>query len=128
MPKVELDLDGNARFFVTPAQRRRIRTLKFGSMKFLFTVQRVNVSRGDETKPIIRRRHAVQAYYGSARSDGSRLPFLLEPPAAAKVLASMVSSRDSVAALGGWQPGLELVTLVHHMRQFDFITCICRGA
>lgn len=55
---------------------------------------------GDETKPIIRRRQAVQAYYGSARSDGSRLPFLLEPPAAAKVLASMVSSRDSVAALG----------------------------
>jgi len=67
-----------------------------------------NPCRGDETSPIIRRRRAVQAYYGSARSVGSRLPFLLEPPATAKVLASMVSSRDSAAALrkaeGSWQP------------------------
>jgi len=55
---------------------------------------------GDETNPIIRRRRSVQAYYGSARSDGSRLPFLLEPPATAKTLASMVSSRNSVAAPG----------------------------
>ena len=32
---------------------------------------------------IVRRRRELQAYYGSARSDGSRLPFLLEPPGAA---------------------------------------------
>jgi hypothetical protein len=32
---------------------------------------------------IVRRRGEVQASYGSARSDGSRLPFLLEPPATA---------------------------------------------
>jgi hypothetical protein len=67
-----------------------------------------NSYRGDETTPIVRRRRAVQAYYGSARLDGSRLPFLFEPPATAKILASMVSSRDSVAALrgteGSWQP------------------------
>jgi hypothetical protein len=59
-----------------------------------------NLYQGDETRPIVRRRRAFQAYYGSARSEGSRLPFLLEPAAAAKTLASMVSSRNSVAALG----------------------------
>jgi hypothetical protein len=32
---------------------------------------------------IVRRRREVQAYYGSARSDGSRLPFLLEHPVTA---------------------------------------------
>lgn len=32
---------------------------------------------------IVRRRREVQAYYGSARSGGSRLPFLLEPPVTA---------------------------------------------
>lgn len=67
-----------------------------------------NPCRSDETSPIVWRRPAVQAYYGSARSDGSRLPFLLEPPATTKILASMVSSRDSVVALraaeGSWQP------------------------
>jgi hypothetical protein len=67
-----------------------------------------NPCRGDETNPIVRRRRALQAYYGSAQSNGSRLPFLLEPPATAKILASMVSSRNSVAALrgavGSWQP------------------------
>jgi hypothetical protein len=47
---------------------------------------------------IVRRRREVQAYYGSAQSDGSRLPFLLEPPAAAKALASRISSPSSVAA------------------------------
>ena len=50
--------------------------------------------------PIIRRRRALHAYYGSARSNRSRLPFLLEPPAAASGFASMVSSRAFVAALG----------------------------
>jgi len=32
---------------------------------------------------IVRRRRELQAYYGSARSDGSRLPFLLKPSGAA---------------------------------------------
>jgi hypothetical protein len=41
-------------------------------------------------KPIVWRRRKLQAYYGSAALCGSRLPFLLEPPAAAKALASMV--------------------------------------
>jgi hypothetical protein len=50
---------------------------------------------------IVRRRRVVQAYYGSARSNGSRLPFLLEPPATATVLASMVSSHTPVAARDG---------------------------
>jgi hypothetical protein len=70
-------------------------------MKIAVNIFGGNPCRGDETSPIIRRRRSVQAYYGSARSDGSRLPFLLEPPAAAKILASMVSSRDCVAALLG---------------------------
>lgn len=69
-------------------------------MKVAINTFGVNPCQGDETSPIVRRRRALQAYYGSARSDGSRLPFLLEPPAAAKILASMVSSRNSVAALG----------------------------
>ena len=77
-------------------------------MKVVINTFGGNSCRGDETSPIVRRRLAVQAYYGSARSDGSRLPFLLEPPATAKILASMVSSRDSAAALrgaeGSWQP------------------------
>jgi len=77
-------------------------------MKVAINICGDNSYRGDETSPIVWRRRALQAYYGSARSDGSRLPFLLEPPATAKILASMVSSRDSVAALrgagGSWQP------------------------
>jgi hypothetical protein len=48
--------------------------------------------------PIIRRQREVQAYYGSARSDGSRLPFLLEPPATAEARASRISSQSTVAA------------------------------
>jgi hypothetical protein len=40
---------------------------------------------------MVRRRREVQAYYGSAQSDRSRLPFLLEPPAPANAFASMVS-------------------------------------
>jgi hypothetical protein len=79
---------------------------------------------GDETNPIIRRRRSVQAYYGSARSDGSRLPFLLEPPAAAKMLASMVSSRDCVAAQGkaewNWHLCRKFDTFIHHMKRIDF--------
>ena|ERR1035438_6679109 len=56
---------------------------------------------------MVRRRREVQAYYGSAQSDRSRLPFLLEPPAPANAFASMVSSRNTVAALrktvdGNW--------------------------
>jgi hypothetical protein len=70
-------------------------------MKVVINTFGGNPCRGDETSLIVRRRQAVQAYYGSARSDGSRLPFLLEPPATAKILASMVSSRNSVAALRG---------------------------
>ena len=89
-----------------------------------------NSGRGDETKPIIRRRRAVKAYYGSARSDGSRLPFLLEPPAAAKALASMVSSRESVAALGNkGEIGNFAEYLLHsirHMKPIDFVNCVCR--
>jgi hypothetical protein len=77
-------------------------------MKVMTTALGGNSYRGDETNPIVRRRRALQAYYGSAQSNGSRLPFLLEPPATAKILASMVSSRNSVAALrgavGSWQP------------------------
>lgn len=68
-------------------------------MKVVINTFGGNPCRGDETNPIIRRRRAVQAYYGSVRSDGSRLPFLLEPPATAKILASMFSSRECVAAL-----------------------------
>jgi hypothetical protein len=48
---------------------------------------------------IVRRRRELQAYYGSPRSNGSRLPFLLEPPATATAFASMVSSWKPVAAL-----------------------------
>jgi hypothetical protein len=77
-------------------------------MKIAINTYGGNSYRGDETSPIVRRRRALQAYYGSAQSNGSRLPFLLEPPATAKILASMVSSRNSVAALrgavGSWQP------------------------
>ena len=84
-----------------------------------------NPCRGDETSPIIRRRRAVQAYYGSARSNGSRLPFLLEPPATAKILASMVSSRDSVAALrgaeGSWQPCQSFARFTRYMKRIRSI-------
>ncbi|HUA68630.1 MAG TPA: hypothetical protein VMA13_08785 [Candidatus Saccharimonadales bacterium] len=99
-------------------------------MKVAIKICGGNSGQGDETKPIIRRRRALQAYYGSARSDGSRLPFLLEPPAAAKILASMVSSRESVAALGNkGEIGNLVEYLLHsirHMKPNDFIGYVCR--
>lgn len=98
-------------------------------MKVAFKTFGVNSGRGDETKPIIRRRRAVKAYYGSARSDGSRLPFLLEPPAAAKILAFMDSSRDSVAALREAEGIGNLVKFllhsIRHMKPIDLIDCAC---
>ena len=99
-------------------------------MKVAINASGGNKCRCDETEPIIRRRRAVQAYYGSAQSDGSRLPFLLEPPATAKMLASMVSSREPVAALvKAEEIGNRIKYLLHsfrHMKPNDFIGYVCR--
>jgi len=74
---------------------------------------------------IVRRRREVQAYYGSARSNGSRLPFLLEPPATANAFASMVSSWKPVAALRkATDSCLTAVAaeLTAHMKRIAFFT------
>jgi hypothetical protein len=74
---------------------------------------------------IVRRRRELQAYYGSARSNGSRLPFLLEPPAAANAFASMVSSWKPVAALRkatGRRLTAAAAEFTAHMKRIAFST------
>jgi hypothetical protein len=101
--EIELDPIGNARFICYASVTRRILLTRPGShrrdnLPVNATIAKiVNVA----MKPtrIVRRRREVQAYYGSAQSDRSRLPFLLEPPAPANAFASMVSSWNTVAAL-----------------------------